>query len=218
MRPPRKIAANAAPGTSKGPSLSPLVSGTYFSATTTVTAAIGALIRKIQRQLAYSTRPPPTNGPIAAAMLPRPDQAPIARPRSARTNTASMIARLPGVSRAPPIPCRTRAAIRVVLSGATPQSTDAAANQTTPITNTRRRPSRSPSAPPSRIRLASIRRYPLVIHCSCANEASRSLPIVFRATLTTVPSSIAIPEPSTAASTTPRPTAEEYSIVPALTP
>ena len=57
--------------------------GTHLSATTTVTAAIGALIRKIQRQLAYSTRPPPTNGPIAAAMLPSPDQAPIARPRSA---------------------------------------------------------------------------------------------------------------------------------------
>jgi hypothetical protein len=36
--------------------------------------------------------------------------------------------------------------------------------------------------------------------------------------LTTVPSSIAIPEPSTAAVMTPRPAAEEYSIEPALTP
>ena len=35
--------------------------------------------------------------------------------------------------------------------------------------------------------------------------------------MTTVPSSIAMPEPSTAASTTPRPVAEEYSMVPALT-
>ena len=51
--------------------------------TATVTAASGALIQKIQRQSAYCTRAPPMNGPIAAAMLVIPVQAPIARPRSA---------------------------------------------------------------------------------------------------------------------------------------
>ena len=52
-----------------------------------------------------------------------------------------------------------------------------------------------------------------MIHCSCASEASRSSPIVRSATLTTVPSSIVIPEPSTAASTTARPV-----VVPRWTP
>ena len=51
-------------------------------ATTTVTAASGRLIRKIQRQAAYSISQPPTNGPIAVAMPPSPDQAPIAAARS----------------------------------------------------------------------------------------------------------------------------------------
>ena len=116
------------------------------------------MIRKIHRQSAYCTSPPPTNGPMAAAMLPSPDHEPIARARSARTKTDSMIARLPGVRSAPPTPCRTRAAISILASGATPHSTDAAANQITPITNTRRRPIRSPRAPPSRIREASSSR------------------------------------------------------------
>src|SRR3954447_25127013 len=38
--------------------------------------------------------------------------------------------------------------------------------------------------------------------------------MVRRATLTTVPSSITIPEPSVVASTSPRPAAEEYATVP----
>src|SRR5262245_37237440 len=42
--------------------------------------------------------------------------------------------------------------------------------------------------------------------------------MVLRATLTTVPSSIAIPDPSTAAAMTQRPAVVEYSIVPAVTP
>src|SRR5437764_399890 len=44
-------------------------------------------------------------------MPPRPDQAPIARARSLGRKLASIRARLPGVSRAPPIPCSSRAAI-----------------------------------------------------------------------------------------------------------
>src|SRR5207253_1928298 len=42
------------------------------------------------------------NGPMALAMPPKPDQAPIALPRSSSANEASMMARLPGVSSAPP--------------------------------------------------------------------------------------------------------------------
>ena len=79
----------------------------------TTTAASGRLIRKTSRQDHASTSQPPRNGPTAPAMPPSPDQAPIARPRSAGTNDAEMMARLPGVSSAPPTPCRARAATSV---------------------------------------------------------------------------------------------------------
>src|SRR5207302_10850262 len=60
-------------------------------------------------------------------------------------------ARLPGVSSAPPTPWRIRATTSTSMLGAAPQSADAAANQTVPITNALRRPRWSPSAPPSKI-------------------------------------------------------------------
>ena len=125
----------------------------------TVNAAIGALIRKIQRQSAYWTSAPPTNGPSAAAMLPSPVQAPMARPRSLGPNDGlddrQAARREQGAADALEHARRDQRARR---SGASPHTSEATANQTTPITNTRRRPSRSPSAPPSRIRLASVSR------------------------------------------------------------
>ncbi len=89
-------------------------------------------------------------------MPPRPDQAPTAAARSEPWKDDAMIARLPGVSRAPPTPCRARAATSISTLVASPQSNDATANHTTPMTNTRRRPNRSPREPPSRINEASV--------------------------------------------------------------
>ena len=123
------------------------VSGTHRCASHTVSAASGRLIRKIQRHDAWSTSSPPTSGPSAAAMPPSPDQAPIARLRSSERNAPWIIARLPGVSSAPPMPCSTRAAISTSAFGASPHSREARANQIVPMTKTRRRPSRSPSDP-----------------------------------------------------------------------
>ena len=90
------------------------------------------------------------------ATPPSPDQAPIARARSVETNDAWIIARLPGVSSAPPTPCSAREATRTSALGASPQASEAAANHTTPTTNTRRRPNRSPSTPPTRMNAASV--------------------------------------------------------------
>ena len=56
-------------------------------------------------------------------------------------------AKLPGVSRAPPIPWRARAATSVSMFGAKPQAVEATANHTTPIRNTRLRPKWSPISP-----------------------------------------------------------------------
>ena len=93
---------------------------------------------------------------MAVATPPSPDQAPMARPRSSGANDAWIIARLPGVSSAPPTPCRARAAMSSDAVGASPQSSEAMANQTTPMQNIRRRPYRSPSEPPSRISDARV--------------------------------------------------------------
>ena len=99
---------------------------------------------KIHRHVVTSTIQPPRNGATAPAMPPRPDQAPIARPRSVPLNVDWMIASDPGVSSAPPTPWNARAALSTPIVGATAHSSDATANQTTPTRNTRRRPNRSP--------------------------------------------------------------------------
>ena len=78
-----------------------------------------------------------------------PAQVPIARPRTDFGNDALIIARLPGTSIAPPTPCRPRATMSVVASGANAHAAEATANTATPATKTRRRPYRSPADPPT---------------------------------------------------------------------
>ncbi len=131
-------------------------SGTCRSETQITSAASGRLIRNTSRQLHASISQPPMNGPAAPAIPPSPDQAPIARDRSAAMNDAEMIARLPGVISAPPTPCSSLAATSISMFGASPHSAEASANQIVPTTNTRRRPSRSPSEPPSRMNEANV--------------------------------------------------------------
>ena len=67
-------------------------------------AAKGRLMKKMSRQLMAVVRYPPSTGPIAIITPPSPDQAPIAAARSSGWNVVSMIARLPGLSSAAPIP------------------------------------------------------------------------------------------------------------------
>ena len=117
-----------------------MVSGTCRAEMAITTAASGRLMKKISRQDTASISHPPRNGPIAVATPPSPDHAPMAAIRSSSANEACRMARLPGVSSAPPTPCRARAAISTSTVGATPHSSDAAANQTMPMTNTFRRP------------------------------------------------------------------------------
>ncbi len=120
------------------------------------------------------------------------------------------MARLPGVSRAAPTPCKARAAIRNGASGANPQSTEASANQTTPIRNTRRRPYLSPTAPANSSRPARVSVYAVTTHCSELRLVWKSRPITGSAMPTTVASIEAIAEPSTVASSTHRPRALLY--------
>ncbi len=98
-----------------------LDSGTCRVAARKTKTPIGRLIRKIARQEIAAISQPPSSGPNAVATPPSPDQAPIARARSAGRKLAWMIARLPGVSSAPPIPWTSRAKISNSTVGAAAQ-------------------------------------------------------------------------------------------------
>ena len=125
---------------SRGTGPGDFVSGTCRAAMATTATASGRLMKNTSRQDTALISQPPTNGPIAVATPPSPDHAPIAAPRSSSAKDACKMARLPGVSSAPPTPCRARAAISTGAFGASPHSSDAMANHTVPMTNIFRRP------------------------------------------------------------------------------
>src|SRR5262249_20438757 len=105
----------------------------------TTTKATGRLMKNTQRHEACCTSQPPSTGPIAAVIEVNPDQVPIARPRSSVENETLIRARLLGTSSAPPIPCKLRAAIKCLMSGASPHHIDAMENKITPAAKTLRR-------------------------------------------------------------------------------
>ena len=134
------------------------LSGVTARVTTAVRTASGTLIQKINRQSAWSASQPPTSGPTMPKMAPAPAQVPKALPRSSGGKAAPIRARAPGVSRAAPIPWTARPAISSWTVGARPQAMEARAKMATPIRKTRRRPNRSPAAPPIRTRAPRVSR------------------------------------------------------------
>ncbi len=150
-RPSARLATTAPTTSNERLACSSRVSGTCAWAIQMVMAPSGTFTRNAHRQLANCTSHPPTNGPMAEATPPSPDHEPIALPRSSGRNDAWIIARLPGVSSAPPTPCRTRARMSCSGDCASPQAAEAMVNHVTPMTKMRRRPKRSPRDPPSRM-------------------------------------------------------------------
>ena len=67
-------------------------------------AASGTLIKNAHRQDACSISHPPITGPIAVVIALKPDHVPMALPRDFSSKQALMIAKLPGVRNAAPIP------------------------------------------------------------------------------------------------------------------
>src|SRR5229473_5503506 len=103
--PPRPIVVSKAPiQSSLTPSLFVLLSGTRQIVTATTASAMGKLMKNTHRHDACWTNHPPRTGPIAVVIAVRPDQVPIARPRSSAKNDALIRARLLGTSSAPPTP------------------------------------------------------------------------------------------------------------------
>jgi hypothetical protein len=139
------------------------------------------------------------NGPIAVAILPKADHAPIALPRSSSANDAWIMAKLLGVGNAAPMPSSARAATSSSMDGATTQRADATANHSAPMTKIRRRPMVTERNGKEDQRRASVTVYPVMVHCNPSNRACRSFPTAGNAMLTTVTSSDAMADPRTAA-------------------
>ncbi|MNI48610.1 hypothetical protein D3C73_1031820 [compost metagenome] len=158
VRAPRPVMARRAPSQSRPRASLSRLSGIARKATAIVKTASGKLIQKIKRQPAWSDSQPPTSGPIIPKRAPAPAQVPKALPRSSGGKVEPIRARAPGVSSAAPIPCKARPPISISTVGARPQAMDARAKMLTPIRKTRRRPNRSPAAPPMSTRAPSISR------------------------------------------------------------
>jgi hypothetical protein len=123
----------------------------WRAAISSTIAAQGRLMKKMVRQPIVSVSQPPRTGASAPAIAVAPAQVPIALPRSASSKVAPITARLVGIIMAPPAPCRTRAASSSGRPPASPHHADPSANTMTPDMKTRRRPKRSPAAPPIRL-------------------------------------------------------------------
>src|SRR6266404_9367338 len=149
--PPNPTVANSAPSQSICATLEPRLSGTRQNEIATTAHAMGTLRKNAQRQEPCSMSHPPRTGPRAVVIAVNPDHVPMAWPRDFSSNDAPMIERLPGTSKAAPIPWMLRAMTSALMLGARPQAAEAAAKIATPSRNTRRRPNRSPSAPPARM-------------------------------------------------------------------
>ena len=133
-------------------------SGTAARTSASVASTNGTLMAKIQRQDALSTSRPPPSGPITIAMPAHAVHVPIAAPRSSAGNVALMTDSEEGTSTAPAIPCSPRAAMSRPAVGATAHSSELSAKPASPTANIRRRPSRSPSEPPTSSSAPSVSR------------------------------------------------------------
>ena len=192
------------PACGRGPG--DLHSGTCRTVMASTRTASGRLMKNTSRHDTAPISQPPRNGPMAVATPPSPDQAPIAAERSSVAKEACRMARLPGVSSAPPTPCRARAAISVPRS--------APARTAATRARTRRRRSRTLAAPvavaerPAEQQQAGQRQRVGVHHPLQAGHRGVEVPPMAGSAMpTTVASRAAMPEPSTVAATTHRPRA-----------
>ena len=101
-------------------------------------------------------------------------------------------ARPAGAARAPPAPCRARAASSIQLAVASPPASELKVNRAIPAKKVRRRPSRSPERAPSRSRPPKVSTYAFNTHESEEFEKPRLRWMWGRATLTMVASSTTI--------------------------
>ena len=117
---------------------------------------IGTFSQKIHCQEAPSTTAPPTSGPMAMARPPTAPQAPSASPRLAGGTAADSSVSVSGMRMAAPTPWTARAATSSPMPEASAAAAEPTVNRPRPITNSRRRPYRSPSVAPVSRRTANV--------------------------------------------------------------
>ena len=147
-------------------------------------AAMGTFTSRSTCHGAIASTRPPAVGPIASPTRPTVEISVIARtrrPSSSKSRKASAID--PGVvmAAATPIATRTAMSCSAVVTKAVARL--AIARRRRPTSMTRRRPTRSESAPKASIRPPKTTAYAPVTHCSATVEACNSRPMVGRATL-----------------------------------
>ena len=130
----------------------------------TSTSPIGTLSQKIQCQEMPVTIAPPTSGPSAIARPLIPPQMPSATPRRSAGTEADRMVSVNGITIAPPRPWAARATSSARIDGASAAAADATVKIAIPITSSRRRPKRSPSAAPVNSRTANVSVYALTVH------------------------------------------------------
>ena len=145
------------------------------------------------RQPTAETSAPPSTGPTARLIPSTLAHTPIARPRRAGSvKVLAMMASATGLSIDPPAAWSMRKPTSQPRPGDRLHSSDPMLNSSSPAWNTRRRPSRSASAPDSISRLASTRVYASAVHCRPPIEAWKLCWMDGSATLTMVTSTPAM--------------------------
>ena len=135
----------------------------------------GTLTKKIHGQEKYWVSTPPRTRPTAAPPMAIAAQTASALARSAPSaNVVAMIESAAGEISAAPRPCKAREPMSMPSVEARPSSSDAPVKMTSPIRNSRLRPSRSPARPPRSRKPPNTSVYALTIHCRLPSDRCRS--------------------------------------------
>src|SRR4029077_4413061 len=138
---------------------------------------------------------PPAVGPASVARPATPPQMPNAAPRRSGGNIDVMMASVCGVSSAPPVPWRMRAAISCSEFCASPQSAEAMVKINSPVANRLRWPNRSPNRPAVISSTVYTSRYALMTQRIWSSVALSPVLIAGIATFTIVVSSRIMKKP-----------------------
>src|SRR4051794_4932016 len=153
-------------------------------------APTGTLMKKIHDQSSALVRAPPSRTPAAPPLPEAAPQMPRARLRSRPSRKVVVrIDNAAGESSAAPRPCSERKAISEPSDHARPLSSELTVNTSSPMTKSRRLPSRSARRPPSSSAPPKRIAYAVITHWRLSCEKFRSVLIDGSATFTIATSS-----------------------------
>ena len=165
-------ADKAAPSqSSRVPLRVPPIDGMTTRISTIAIAASGTLTQNTAPQAKWSSRKPPSVGPMTIPMPDTADQAPIAAARSRAGNTAAMIDNVAGMTNAPPRPITAREAMSISELLDSAAIVEPPAKTARPPIRASRRPNRSPSEPATISSAPNTSVYESVIHWRSTVEA-----------------------------------------------